>query len=228
MAAPPWGWDCLRHLDPVNEKVLMTRFQRSAVRFVAVVLVATIASVGCSGPPTPEPDPGKPGIPLDSPVGGSRTDFPVDGFDLCSPFTHWVFLESAPVTQAPPEHGPGSCRWRGEGVTATITDETGATLAEISHDPRYRPGSSGIVDGNRFWATASPTSPPYTAHLFLAAGPAQPRRLLHIHVESEGERAPSPQPGRSYTARGLATLIAESTTARLNEIRWATTAPAPR
>jgi hypothetical protein len=103
-------------------------------------------------------------------------DFPVDAFDLCSPFSYVVFQERAPVTQAPAERGPGLCRWRGDGVTATITDEAGATLAEISHDPRFRPGSSGIVDGNRFWATSIPASPPYSTHLFLSIGPAQPQR----------------------------------------------------
>jgi hypothetical protein len=209
------------------KKVLMTRFQRSAARLVAVVLVATIASAGCSSPPASEPDPGEPGISLDSPVGGSRVDFPVDGFDLCSPFTHWVFRESAPVTQAPAERGPGSCRWRGAGVTATITDETGATLAEISHDPRYRPGYTGL-EGNRYWVTATPTSQPYSAHLFLATGPAQPRRLLHIHVETEAERARSPQPDRAYTASGLARFIAGTTANRMTEVLSTTTAPAPR
>jgi hypothetical protein len=212
------------------KKVLMARLQRSVVRLVAVLFVVTVASVGCSGLPASEhaADPGEPGIPLDSPVGDSLVDFPVEGFDLCSPFSYVVFQKWAPATEAPPERGPGSCRWRGEGVTATIADETGATLAEISHDPRFRPGSSGLVDGNRFWATASPASPPYSTHLFLSIGPGQPRRLLHVHVEAEVERAPSPQPDRSYTARGLAELIARSTTARMNEVLSATTAPAPR
>jgi hypothetical protein len=206
----------------------MMWYQWSAVRLVAVVLVATIASAGCSSPPTSEPNPGESGIPLDSPVGGSLVDFPVEGFDLCSPFSYVVFQKWAPVSEAPAERGPGSCRWRGEGATATITDETGATLAEISHDPRFRPGGSGIVDGNRFWATVSTASPPYSTHLFLSIGPAQPRRLLHIHVEAEDERAPSPQPDRSYTAYGLAELIARSATARMNEVRLATTEPPPR
>jgi hypothetical protein len=165
---------------------------------------------------------------LDSPVGGSLVDFPVEDFDLCSPFSYVVFQKWAPVTEAAVERGPGSCRWRGSGVTASIIDETGASLAEISHDARFRPGSSGIVDGNRFWATVNPTSPPYSTHLFLSIGPAQPRRLLHIHVEAADERAQSPQPGRSYTARGLAELIAKSATARMNEVRSATTTPAPR
>jgi hypothetical protein len=199
----------------------------SVVRFVAVVVVATIASAGCFGPPAQVPDPGEPGISLDSPTGGSRVNFPVDGFDLCSPFTHSLFQKWAPVTRAPAERGPGSCRWRGDGVIATITDETGATLAEISHDPRYRPGYTGL-EGNRYWVTATPTSPPYNADLFLATGPAQPRRLLHIHVESEDEWAPSPQPDRAYPASGVARLIATSTASRMQEELLSTTAPAPR
>jgi hypothetical protein len=130
----------------------MTWLQWSAVRLVAVVVVAMIASAGCSSPPEAKPDPGEPGISLDSPTGRSRVDFPVDGFDLCSPFTHALFQERAPTAQALAERGPGSCRWRGEGVTATITDEIGATLAEASHDPRYRPGVTGL-EGNRYWVT---------------------------------------------------------------------------
>lgn len=165
---------------------------------------------------------------LDMPVGGSLVDFPVDGLDLCSPFSDVVFVGWAPVGQAPVERGLGSCRWHGEGATAKISDETGSTLAEISHDPRYRPGYAGIVDGNDFWATANPTSPPYSTHLFLAVGPAQPRRLLHIHVELEAKRAPSPQPDTSYTARGLARLIARSTVIRMFEAPLATTANVPR
>jgi hypothetical protein len=205
----------------------MTWFQWSAVRLVAVVLVAAVTSAGCSSPPVPNSHPGEPGISLDSPTGGSPEDYPVDGFDLCSPFTHVLFRERAPVTQAPAEHGPGSCRWRGAGVTATITDETGATLAEISHDPRYRPGVTGL-EGNRYWVTVTPTSSPHNAHLFLAAGPAQPRRLLHINVEAETERARSPQPNRSFTASSLAVFIAGCIDLRMTEAQLATAAPAPR
>jgi hypothetical protein len=205
----------------------MTWYQWSAVRLVAVVVVATIASAGCSNPPAAKPNPGEPGISLDSPTSRSRIDFPVDGFDLCSPFTHALFQELAPTTHAPAERDLGSCRWRGAGVTATITDEAGASLAEVSHDPRYRPGVTGL-EGNRYWVTVTPTAPPYSAHLFLATGPAQPRRLLHIHVETEEERAPAPQPNRSYTAPGLARLITMCTDLRMSEALWATTAPAPR
>jgi hypothetical protein len=208
------------------KKASMTWYQWSAVRLVAVVLVATIASAGCSSPPSAAPDPGEPGISSDSPTGGSPEDLPVDGFDLCSPFTHTLFRERAPVTRAAVERGQGSCRWRGEGITATITDETGATLAEISNDPQYRPGYTGFHH-NRYWVTATPTSPPYSAHLFLATGPAQPWRLLHVHVESEAERARSPQPNKSYTAPGLARLIVGCIGSRMTERRMATTAPAP-
>jgi hypothetical protein len=205
----------------------MTRSQWSAVRLVAVVVVATIASAGCSSPPAANPDPGEPGISLDSPTGRSQVDFPVDGFDLCSPFTHTLFVKWAPVTLAPAERGPGSCRWRGEGVMATITDETGATLAEISNDPRYRPGHTGL-EGNRYWVTVTRTSPPHSAHLFLATGPTQPRRLLHVHVETEAERVRAPQPNQSYTAGLLAEFIAASTDLRMSEALVATTEPAPR
>jgi hypothetical protein len=205
----------------------MTLYQWSAVPLVAVVLVATIASAGCSSPNSPEPDLGEPGISSDSPSGGSRVDLPVDGFDLCSPFTHSLFRKWAPVTQAPEERGPRSCRWRGEGVIATITDESGATLAEISNDPRYRPGYTGL-EGNRYWVTVTPTSPPYSAHLFMATGPGQPRRLLHVHVESEAEWAPSRQPDRDYSASGVARLIATSADSRMQEVLLATTVPAPR
>jgi hypothetical protein len=204
----------------------MTWFSWSAVRFMAVVLVAVVGSAGCSSPPAAKPDPGEPGIPLGSPTAGSPEDFPVD-FDLCSPFTHALFRERAPVMRAPIERGPGSCRWRGEGVTATITDETGATIAEISNDPRYRPGYTGF-DHNRYWVTATPTSPPYNAHLFLATGPSQPQRLLHVHVESEAERSRSPLPNHSYTAPGLARLIVGCIGIRMTERLLATTALAPR
>lgn len=196
----------------------------SSIRLVSVVLVAAITSAGCSSPPVGKASPGEPGISLDSLTGGSRENLPVDGFDLCSPFTHALFREWAPVTGAPLEPGPGSCRWRGEGITATITDEIGATLAEVSHDPRYRPGYTGF-DHNRYWVTAIPTSPPYSADLFLAVGPAQPRRLLHIHVESEAERTRTPQPDRSYTPPGLARLIVGCIGIRMTERRLATTKP---
>jgi len=209
------------------EKVLMVRFQRSAARLVVVLLAITIASAGCSSRVAPELTPEEPGISLDSPTGGSQVEFPVDRFDLCSPFSHWVFLMWAPVTQNPPERGSGLCRWRGEGVTATITDETGATLAEISHDPRYRPGYAGL-QGNRYWVTAIPISPPYNADLFLAVGPAQPRRVLHVHVESQAERVRALRPDRSYTPRGLAELVATSAELRMSEVPLSTTAPAPR
>jgi hypothetical protein len=202
-------------------------FRSSAVRLFVVVAAATMTSAGCSSSPEPEFNPGEPAISLDSPAGGSQVDFPVDDFDLCSPFANWVFIRWAPVAQAPTERGPAYCRWRGEGVTATIADETGSTLAEISHDPRYRPGYAGF-EGNRYWVTAIPTSPPYTAHLFLAAGPGQPRRLLHIHVETEAERARSPQPNTSYSARGLAELIAGATANEMPTEPRATAATAPR
>jgi hypothetical protein len=204
----------------------MTWFQWSAVRLVAVVVVAAVAS-GCSSSPETRSHPGEPGISLDSPTGRSPVDFPIDGFDLCSPFSYAVFQKWAPVTQSPPERGSGSCRWRGEGVTATISDETGATLAEITHDPRYRPGVTGF-EGNRYWVTVTPASPPYGAHLFLATGPSQPQRLLHVHVEAEAERAPSAQPNTAYTASSLAVFIAASINARMNEVLWATPSPAPR
>jgi hypothetical protein len=205
----------------------MTWLQWSTVRLVVVVLVATIASAGCSSPPAVKSHPGEPGISLDSPTGGSPEEFPMDGFDLCSPFTYPLFRERAPVTQAPVERGPGVCRWRGNGVTATITDETGASLAEVSHDPRYRPGVTGF-NHNRYWVTVTPTSPPYSAHLFLATGPAQSRRLLHVHVENEVERVRGPQPNKSYTAPGLAELIVGCIGIRMTELKLATTAPAPR
>lgn len=202
----------------------MTLRRWRAIRLVVVVLIATVASVGCSDSPAPTPPEGEPGISLDSPVGGSPNDLPVEGFDLCSPFTHALFRERAPVTRAPLERGPGSCRWRGEGITATITDETGPTLAEISHDPRYRPGYQGY-EHNRYWITAIPTSPPYEVHLFLAAGPSQPRRLLHVHVESEVERARSPMRNHSYTAAGLAEFIVGCISIRMTQRELATAAP---
>jgi hypothetical protein len=164
---------------------------------------------------------------LSNPAGGSRVDFPIDGFDLCAPFSYALFQKRTFTAQAPDERGPRSCRWRREGVTATITDETGATLAEISHDPRYRPGYTGL-QGNRYWVTATRVSPPYTAHLFLATGPAQPRRLLHVYVETEAERVPAPQPDRAYTARGIAEIIAAGIDSGMREALRATNASAPR
>ena len=205
----------------------MTCFQRSAVRLVAVALIAAMASVGCSSPPAPRPDPGEPGLSLDRPTAGSPEDLLVDGFDLCSPFTYPLFRERAPVSRAPLEPGLASCRWHGEGITATITDETGATLAEVSHDPRYRPGYTGF-NHNRYWVTATPTAPPYRAHLFLAVGPAQPQRLLHVHVESEAERVRSPWAlHHSFTAPALARLIVGCIGIRMTERRLAAAATAP-
>jgi hypothetical protein len=204
----------------------MVRFQWGAVRLMAVALVAMIASTGCSSPPAVKSHPGEPGISLDSPAGGSPEDFPMDDFDLCSPFRHPLFREVAPVTLAPVERGPESCRWRGKGVIATITDAAGASLAEVSHDPRYRPGVTGF-DHNRYWVTVPPTEHPYSTHLFLATGPAQPSRLLHVHVENEVERARSPQPNKSYTAAELARLIVGCIGSRMTERMLVTTAPAP-
>lgn len=205
----------------------MTSYKWNVVRSVVVVLVALVASAGCSGSPAPVPEPGEPGISLNSPTGGSRVDFPVDGFDLCSPFTHSLFRKWAPIMQGPLERGPGWCRWRGAGVTATITDEVGASLADVSNDPRYRPGYAGL-EGNRYWVTATSTSAPYHAHLFLAAGPSHARRLLHVYVESDDEWTPSLQPDRAYNASGLARLIATSTGSRMQEVLLTATAPAPR
>jgi hypothetical protein len=205
----------------------MMGYRSSAVRLVVVVLVAAIASAGCSSPPAAaKSQPGEPGISLASPTGGPREDFPMDGFDLCSPFSHPRFLEWAPVTRAPVERAPGSCRWRGKDVIATISDETGATLAEISNNPRYRPGYADF-DHNRFWVTATPTSPPYRTHLFLAAGPSQSERLLHVQVQSDVEWARSPQPDRAYTAPGLARLIVGCIGSRMTERMLATTTAAP-
>jgi hypothetical protein len=208
-------------------KAPITPFQLDVLRLVAALVVAAIASAGCSTPPASKPNPGEPGISLDHPTGGSRVDFPVDGFDLCAPFSYALFQKRTFTARTPAERGPGSCRWRGEGFTATITDETGATLAEVSHDPRYRPGYAGL-EGNRYWVTATPTSPPYTAHLFLAAGPAQPRRLLHVHVETEAERVAAPQPDRAYTARGLAEIVAAGIDSQMTEALRATKTSPPR
>ena len=197
----------------------MTRLKWSAARLVAVVLVAAIASTGCSSPPAPKPDPGEHVL---------SWDFPIDGFDPCSPFTYNLFDARAPATRDLVQHGPGSCRWYGQGITATITDETGATLAEISRDPRYQPGYMAF-NHNRYWATEPPTSPPYSAHLFLAVGPAQPRRLLHVHVEAEAERTRSQwRSTESFTASTLARLVGDSIGERMKERRFATTAPARR
>lgn len=205
----------------------MTSVRWVVVRLVAAILVVVAASAGCVNAPPPERSTGGPGIPLDVPTGGSPVDFPVAGFDLCSPFTHPLFLKWAPISEGPPEPGPGSCRWRGEGVTVTLTDEIGVTLAEASHDPRYRPGYAGF-EGNRYWVTATPESPPFAAHLFLATGPAQPRRLLHVHVQTEAERVPAPQPDQSYTANLLAEFVANCVDLRRSEASPATTSSVPR
>jgi hypothetical protein len=119
------------------KEVVMTRFQWSAGRLVAVVLVASIASAGCAKQSASKVYAG-PGIPLDSPTADYPRGLPLDGFDFCYPFSYGEF-QSTPFTQAPVERGPGSCRWLAEGLTATITDEVGAALAESS-----MPMSSGL------------------------------------------------------------------------------------
>jgi hypothetical protein len=227
-----------------------SRFQWRAVQLVALAATAVIAAAGCSSSPAPQPDPyefdysrqkyypGERGFSSDAPAGGSQMNLPTDGFDLCSPFSDSLFLKQAPVTQAPVERSSGLCRWRGEGTVVTITDETGMTLAEVSNDPRYRPGgrnavnvaSKSKVGRARYWVTLTPRSEPYGSHLFLAFGPDQPQRLLHIHVETVAARVPAKQPNRTYAPRELAEFIVEGVALDMSEVLKTTTAPdvAPR
>jgi hypothetical protein len=62
------------------KRVLMARFRWSAVRLVAVVLVATIASAGCAKPSASKVYAGEHGIPSDSPTGDSPQDLLLDDF----------------------------------------------------------------------------------------------------------------------------------------------------
>jgi hypothetical protein len=197
------------------KRVLMARLRWSAFRLAAVVLVATIASAGCVGSPAPKSYPGSSGISPADPTGDSRQNYEVDGFDLCSPFTETSFLEQGPTNRSV-EPGPGSCRWRGEGLTATISVQIGATLAEISNDSRYRPGRRDR-HGNSVWHTLQPRSGPYRSHLFMSTGPSQPLRLLHVYVEAEEEWAEDWQLNRPWSQGGLDLFIARCIDDRMNE-----------
>jgi hypothetical protein len=78
-----------------TKRVLMAPFQWSAVRLVAVVLVATIALAGCAKPPASRVYAGDPGIPLDSPSGGSLQDLILGGFAESTVPTGSGFAEAA-------------------------------------------------------------------------------------------------------------------------------------
>ena len=135
----------------------MSTVRRVSAGIVALVLAGLAAACG-SDPPPVSAYPDEPPIPLSAPVGGSRLDFDVSRFDTCAPFSssYWVttaILARDLEPQAVPEPG-GGCRWRGPGMTATVTVDAGRSLAEYSNDPQFRPGGTGMV-GNRFWRTAA-------------------------------------------------------------------------
>ncbi|QYN41166.1 hypothetical protein K1T35_48380 (plasmid) [Pseudonocardia sp. DSM 110487] len=209
---------------------------------MAIALAVAIAAAGCSSSPAPQPDPaefdytkqlyypGERGFSPDDLTRGSWMNLPREGFDLCSPFNDSLFLKQAPVQQGPVERGPGLCRWRGARTAITVTDETGRTILEVSNDPRYRPGGRNAVNvasrseigRARYWVTLTPRSQPYSSHLFLAFGPNQPQRLLHIHVETEAARVPAKQRNQTYAPRELAEFIVGSIALDMSEVLKAT------
>jgi hypothetical protein len=173
----------------------------------AVLLAGLVAACG-SEPQPVSAYPDEPPIPLSAPVGGSRLDFDVARFDTCAPFSssYWVTTaipDAGGEPQAVPEPG-GGCRWRGPGLTATITVDSGRSLAEYSNDPRFRPGGTGMV-GNRFWRTAA-SDATRTCDFFLAAGPARPDQVVHLSVATEAGTAPMAGGGRMHACMFAMTL----------------------
>jgi hypothetical protein len=192
---------------PVSERAEVATTTRSArtqrgsaltARYRCRVLLAAVL-LGLAGGCTFDPDPAnspavpdEPAIPLSAPAGGSRLDFDVDAFDPCSPFNSPAWIEYT-FTVDPPVPAATGCRWQGRGLTAAIRLETGRSLAEISADPRFRPGGSGSV-GNRYWQTGTSDATRY-CHAFLAVGPARPDRVVHLSIETDGPAAPVQLPG---------------------------------
>ena len=160
--------------------------RRRPVLLVAAALLGLAA--GCT---TPDPEytrtaPDEPAIPLSAPTGGSRLDFDIDRFDPCAPFRNPVWNAYA-IRVDEPAPDPAGCRFQGRGMSATIGVESGRNLAEISADPRFRPGGTGSM-GNRYWRTGT-SDAVHSCHAFLAVGPAQPDRVVHLFAETDGPAA---------------------------------------
>jgi hypothetical protein len=158
-------------------------------------VLASVVLAGCTTAAEPAP-PASTGastaIPFGAPAGASSTDFDVDGLDPCAPFASPLWLDAAaaevpPARQAVPEPA-GGCRWRGPGMTSTLAVESGRSLQEYSVDPAYQPGDRGR-EGNSYWMTRQ-TDATRRCEAFLAAGPAQPDRVVHLFVETEEAEAP--------------------------------------
>lgn len=181
---------------------------RTVVTGVVAVLMAGLLAA-CGAEPEPvSAYPDEPPIPLSSPVGGSGLDFDVNRFDTCSPFasSYWVttaILATDLQPQAAPDPG-GGCRWRGPGMTAAVTVDSGRSLAEYSNDPQFRPGGTGMV-GNRYWRTAA-SDATRRCDFFLAVGPGRPDLVVHLRVETEENTAAMARGGRMHACMFAMTL----------------------
>jgi len=171
-------------------------------RAIAVAGAFLALLAGCTTP-EPEPDRGSPDeapIPLSAPVGGSRFDFDVDGFDTCTPFASslWTMTAAADLETRTEQlaEPAGACRWHGPGMRATVSVDSGRTPAEYSNDPQFRPGGRGAAY-NVFWETAT-SDATRVCHFFLAAGPAQPDRVVHMLVETDDVTGPTAGGGRMH------------------------------
>ena len=178
----------------------------------ALAVLASVALAGCTTAPAPGPPAGTPVdtvVPFSAPAGASDADFDVDALDPCAPFASPRWLEAAaaepqPARQATPEPA-GGCRWRGPGMTATLSVESGRSLQEYSVDPAFRPGERGW-EGNSYWMTAT-SDETRRCEAFLAAGPAQPDRVVHLRVETEEVEAPLHGGGDAHACVFIRSLL---------------------
>jgi hypothetical protein len=181
-------------------------------RLAAAAVLALAVLAGCTNAPEAEQD-GSAAVdtvpPYSSPAGPSDNNYDVDAMDPCAPFASPLWREAAATDrdlapQATPEP-PQGCRWRGPGMTATLAVESGRSLQDYSIDPAFRPGERGW-QGNAYWMTAT-SNEKRVCQAFLAVGPAQPDRVVHLAVETEEIEAPVQGGGEAHSCVFIRSLL---------------------
>jgi hypothetical protein len=178
----------------------------------AAAVLASIVLTGCTGAPEAEQSASTPVDtvpPYSSPAGTSKNNYDVDAMNPCAPFASplWGQAAAADVRMAPqaaPEP-TGGCRWRGPGMTATLAVESGRSLQDYSSDPAFRPGERGW-EGNSYWMTET-SDETRVCQAFLAVGPAQPDRVVHLVVETEEIEAPLHGGGDAHACVFIRSLL---------------------
>jgi hypothetical protein len=181
-------------------------------RLAAAAVLALAVLAGCTNAPEADQDGSAPVdtvLPYSSPAGGSDNDYDVDAMDPCAPFASPLWRDAAAIDpqlapQATPEP-PGGCRWRGPGMTATLAVESGRSLRDYSIDPAFRPGERGW-QGNSYWMTEA-SDEKRECQVFLAVGPAQPDRVVHLTVQTEEIEAPLQGGGDAHACVFVRSLL---------------------